>query len=190
MHEDVARILFAEGQIRDRVEALAGELHRRFEGRELTLVAVLKGSLLFAADLIRRLPLRIRLGFAVARSYGRGTSPGALSIDLPDDEPVAGRTVLVVDEILDTGRTLRGVVAALRARGAAEVVTCVLLDKVGRREVEIEADHRGFVVEDEFVVGYGLDFDGEYRNLPYIGVLRPERTARPVSTESRTDGRG
>ena len=132
--------------------------------------------MVFAADLIRRLPLRLRLGFVTARSYGEGTEAGLLQVSVPDDESFSGRTVLVVDEILDTGRTLERVVEMVRARGAADVVTCVLVDKRARREAEIEADHRGFVIEDEFVVGYGLDYAGEYRNLPFIGVLREDRT--------------
>jgi hypoxanthine phosphoribosyltransferase len=176
MERDVDRILFTEAEIRDRVEALAREVLERFEGREITLVSVLKGSIVFAADLIRRLPLRMRMGFVSARSYGSGTSPGSLSVDVLPDEDYGGRTVLVVDEILDTGRTLSGVVAALREQGAAEVATCVLVDKRARREGDVEADFRGFTIEDEFVVGYGLDLDGEYRNLPFIGVLAEERT--------------
>jgi hypoxanthine phosphoribosyltransferase len=171
MEQDIERILFTEEQIRERVAALAGQLLERFSDREITIVSILKGSIVFAADLIRRLPLRMRLGFVVARSYCGGTSPGKLTISVPDDEAFGGRAVLVVDEIMDTGRTLRGVVEALRERGAAEIVTCVLVDKRARRDVTFEPDHHGFVIEDEFVVGYGLDFDGEYRNLPYIGVL-------------------
>jgi hypoxanthine phosphoribosyltransferase len=185
MEQDLDRILFTESEIRARVETLAEELRERFADRELTLVAILKGSIVFAADLIRRLPLRMRLGFVVARSYGDGTSPGELTITLPADEPFEGRVVLVVDEIVDTGRTLEGVVAALRDRGAAEVVTCVLLDKEARREVDVRPDHRGFAIADEFVVGYGLDYAGEYRNLPYIAVLREEH----VTASSTVDGR-
>ncbi len=172
MERDIDRILFTEDAIRVRVESLADEILERFAGRDLTLVCILKGSVVFAADLIRRLPVRLHLGFVTARSYGDGTTAGDLHIGGLDTEPLDGRTVLVVDEIIDTGRTLEGVVASLREAGAPEASTCVLVAKRARRAVAMEADLCGFVIEDEFVVGYGLDYAGEYRNLPFIGVLR------------------
>jgi len=175
MERDVARVLFDEEAIRERVRALAGVITARYRDRPLTMLAILKGSVVFAADLIRRVPLRMRLGFVNASSYrGSATTPGELRIDVPDDEALEGRDVLVVDEILDTGRTLSAVVEALRARGVENVGTCVLLDKPSRRAVAIQADHVGFEIDDAFVVGYGLDHDGQYRNLPYIGVLRED----------------
>jgi len=175
MDRDIARILFDAEAIGARVHALAGRITEIYRDRDLTLVAILKGSIVFAADLIRLIPLRLRLGFVAASSYrGTRTTPGPLRIELPDDEPLEGRDVLVVDEILDTGRTLAAVVEAVRARGARDVATCVLVDKRARRAVAIEADHVGFEIDDAFVVGYGLDHDGQYRNLPYIGVLGAE----------------
>jgi len=184
VHADVERILLREDELRARVEALARELTGVYGSDEPTVLAVLKGSVVFVADLIRRLPLRLRLGFLQAESYRADTRPGALELSaLPPEAELRGRRILLVDDILDSGRTLVAIRARLLAAGAADVRACVLLDKPARRAVAVQAEHVGFQVEDLFVVGYGLDFAGEYRNLPYVGVLRPEvlERAREVS---------
>ena len=182
MHHDLERILFDEEQIARGLGSLARSISAHYGERPFLVVPVLKGSILFAADLIRRLPGPLELAFASARSYGAGTEPGALVLEfLPPEEELCGREVLLIDDILDSGRTLERLAHELRARGARDVRTCVLLDKPSRRAVPIEADWRCFEVADEFVVGYGLDLGGRYRNLPYVGALRAQRIggARP-----------
>lgn len=175
MHSDIERILFSESEIRTGIDRVASEVTRAYSGRDFTVVAVLKGSCVFAADLIRRIPIPLELAFVSAGSYGAGTRPGELEVHfLPAEGEIAGRRLLLIDDILDSGRTLAGLGRALLQRGAAEVRTCVFLDKPERRAVPCEPDFRCFRVEDLFVVGYGLDFAGRYRNLPYVGALKKE----------------
>jgi hypoxanthine phosphoribosyltransferase len=163
VHQDIQRILFDAERIRARVHALGQAISRDLAGRDVVLLALLKGSVVFVADLLRAIDIPVRLDFAWVSSYGDGTeSSGEIQIRVFPDGELAGRTVLIVDDILDTGRTLSRVV-------------CVLLDKAARRKVPVEAHYVGFPVEDVFVVGYGLDHADRYRNLPYIGVLSPER---------------
>lgn len=173
VHDDIERILLSEPELRAGVERVAAEITRVYRGREPLVVAVLDGSVVFVADLIRRLPIPLRLAFAWARSYGGGTQSGQLTLGgIPGEAEVEGRDVLLVDDILDTGRTLTALRSELAALGAREVRTCVLLDKPTRRAAPCAADHVGFEIEDAFVVGYGLDHAGRYRNLPYLGVLK------------------
>jgi len=175
VQEDIERILFDEDAIRERLGVLSAEITRAYTGTELTVVSVLKGSCVFAADLIRRLPIPLQLAFAAVSSYGTGTRPGELRmLLLPDEGELRGRDVLLLDDILDSGRTLLALSTELALRGASRVRTCVFLDKPARREVELHADFVGFEVEDLFVVGYGLDHAGRYRNLPFVAALRPE----------------
>lgn len=176
MLDDIDRILIDEETIRRELRRLSAELVRAFKGRELLVLAVLKGSCVFASDLIRLLPLPLSLEFLSASSYGDGVeSSGSVKLRFAsDDISLEGREVLLVDDILDTGRTLKAVKDRLESMGAGSVRTCVFLDKVARRAVDLEADFRCFEVEDVFVVGYGLDYAGRYRNLPYIASLRPE----------------
>ena len=175
MHQDLERILLREAEIEAAIARLAQELTRVYAGKRLAVVAVLKGSFLFAADLVRRLPLPLELSFVLARSY-RGAGPGErLDVEwMPSASELQGRDVLLVDDILDTGRTLQHLVRELRARGAREVKTCVLLDKPARRTADVSADWSCFTIPDVFVVGYGLDFDGRYRNLPCVAALKRE----------------
>lgn len=173
MHDDIERILIDESELRAAIDRVAAEVTRCYRDRDFTVVAVLKGSCVFASDLIRRIPVPLELAFLEASSYGAGTTSGELRVSfLPMDSEIAGRNLLLVDDILDTGRTLHRLKQELVRRGAAEVRTCVLLDKPARRSVEFEADFRCFEVQDLFVVGYGLDFAGRYRNLPYVGALK------------------
>jgi hypoxanthine phosphoribosyltransferase len=175
MHQDIHQVLFDEGRIRARVADLGKAISERHAGSDLVVVALLKGGVVFLADLIRSITIPIKLDFAWASSYGNRTeSSGEVRLRVFPDDDLSGKRVLVVDDILDTGRTLHQVCAKLESDlGAAQVETCVLLDKPTRRAVNLKADYVGFVVDDVFVVGYGLDFADHYRNLPYIGVLKP-----------------
>ncbi len=176
MHRDIAEVLFSAEAINTRVQALGRQISNDLAGREAVVVALLKGSVLFFSDLIRSIDAPVKVDFAWASSYGHSTSSsGQIHLKVFPEEDLKGRTVVVVDDILDTGRTLDTVVRRLKEEhGAGEVRTCVLLDKMARRVVPIRADYSGFPVDDVFVVGYGLDFADRYRNLPYIGVLKPE----------------
>jgi hypoxanthine phosphoribosyltransferase len=177
VHQDIQRILFDAERIRARVHALGQAISRDLSGRDVVLLALLKGSVVFVADLLRAIDIPVRLDFAWVSSYGDGTeSSGEIQIRVFPDGELAGRTVLIVDDILDTGRTLSRVVERIHSGlRPADVRVCVLLDKAARRKVPVEAHYVGFPVEDVFVVGYGLDHADRYRNLPYIGVLSPER---------------
>jgi hypoxanthine phosphoribosyltransferase len=165
-------VLIPSDRIAVRVEELAIEIARVYSGKPVTVVGILTGSLLFLADLVRRMDLSIQIGLLKASSYrGTATTAGRLEIDdhlLPD---VAGRHVLLLDDILDTGQTISKVVEHIQGKGAASVKTCVLLRKIGRQVVPFEPDFTGFPIPDKFVIGYGLDFNDEYRHLPFIGVL-------------------
>lgn len=165
-------VLIPAERIEARVAELAAEIARDYEGKPVTVVGILTGCLMFTADLIRRIDLPLRVAFITASSYrGETTVPGRLEIRdelLPD---IAGRHILLLDDILDTGKTLTRVVAHLIDRGAASVRVGVLLRKIGRQEVPFEPHYVGFTIPDKFVVGYGLDFNDEYRHLPFVGVL-------------------
>lgn len=165
-------VLISEDRIRDRVAQIAAEVNRDFAGRPFTVVGILTGSLVFLADLIRRIEHPHQIGLIQASSYrGKTTDSGTLVINdglLPD---VKGRHLLLLDDILDTGQTLTRLVQHLNRKGAASVRTCVLLRKIGRQQLPCEPDYVGFPIPDRFVIGYGLDFDDDYRHLPFIGVL-------------------
>jgi hypoxanthine phosphoribosyltransferase len=167
-------VLIPADRIQQRVDELAQQMMRDYHDRTLTIVGVLTGSLLFLADLMRRLDLPLRIALIQASSYrGAVTRPGELHVQsdlLPD---LRGRHLLLLDDILDTGRTLAHLVRELRALEPASLRVAVLLRKEGRQEVPMEPDYCGFAIPDAFVVGYGLDYNDEYRNLPYIGVMKP-----------------
>ncbi len=188
---DVERILLTEDQIRAGLEELAQRLLADYRHDEPCLVACLRGSLVFAADLIRRMPMPLRIDFLHASSYGDGTeSSGRVDLRLlPDPREVEGRRVILVDDILDSGRTLAAAREKLGAFGARDVKTCVFLEKRIARAVESKADYRCFEVGDEFVIGYGLDHAGRYRNLPYLATLRRDRVGRERAGRERV-GRG
>lgn len=166
------QVLIAEDQLRERVHVLGRRIEDEYRGRPLTIVAVLTGSLIFLADLMRQVRIPHRVALLQASSYrGGATTAGTLVINEGFAPDVAGRDVLLLDDILDTGRTLSALAAHLADRGAASVRTAVLLRKQGRQEVPFEPDYCGFEIPDRFVVGYGLDFDDDYRHLPFVGVL-------------------
>ena len=167
------RVLIPEAEIRARVEALGKQVEADYAGKPLTIVAILTGSLIFLADLIRQIGLPLRVALLQASSYkGATTRAGALVINESFAPDVAGRDVLLLDDILDTGHTLGTLVQRMKERGASSVKTAVLLRKIGRQEVAIEPDYCGFTIPDKFVVGYGLDYDDDYRHLPFVGVLK------------------
>jgi hypoxanthine phosphoribosyltransferase len=177
MKADIDRILLTEQQVAERVRQMAAEIAAAYPdiGEGLTLVTILSGSIIFLADLIRHLPMKMKIGLITVSSYAGATtaSRGAnLLRDLNVD--VGGRHVLVVDDILDTGNTLRLVHRQLRARGVKSLKTAVLLRKLDKAPDDVPVDFVGFDIEDAFVVGYGLDYDDHYRNLPHIAVLKPE----------------
>jgi hypoxanthine phosphoribosyltransferase len=177
---DLERVLFDEPAIHRRLDEIAMQISNDYRERELTVIAVLHGSLMFVADLLRRIPLPLKLECLTVASYhGDAQTSGEVvfkEITLPT---VADRDVLIVDDILDSGHTLAAVRETLERAKLQSVRVCVLLSKKKHRAREVETDYVGFEIKDEFVVGYGLDFRGRYRNLPYIGVLRKELLEQP-----------
>ena len=171
--KEVERILITDGKIARRIRQMSRDIVRDFTGREMVVVSLLNGTVMFLADLIRQLSLPLRLDFIGVSSYGAGTESGDLVFTKELRLDVRGRDVLLVDDILDTGRTLYRVGGKLRALKPRRIKTCVLLDKPARRIERVEADYVGFEIPDVFVVGYGLDFAERYRNLPFVGVLHP-----------------
>jgi hypoxanthine phosphoribosyltransferase len=180
MQEDLERILFHETTILSRLDQLAAQISQAYRDRELTVVAVLNGSLMFMADLLRRIPLPLKLDcLSVASYHGTAETSGEVvfkQIALPD---VMDRHVLILDDILDSGHTLAAIREKLESTKPKSIGVCVLLSKKKDRARPVDADYVGFEIEDEFVVGYGLDFMERYRNLPYIGVLRRDLITQP-----------
>ena len=175
MLADLARVLYHESTILSRLDELAHEISQDYRGRgELTVVAVLNGSFMFLGDLLRRIPLPLQVDCLSVASYAGTQTTGVVTFDQLSMPDIAGRHVLVLDDILDSGRTLHAVRERLREQGPLSVRIGVLLRKRREREVAVEADYVAFDIADEFVVGYGLDFNEAYRNLPCIGVLREE----------------
>jgi hypoxanthine phosphoribosyltransferase len=171
--KEVERILITDGQIAQRIRGMSRDIVRDFAGREMVVVSLLNGTVMFLGDLIRNLALPLRLDFIGVSSYGAGTESGDLVFTKELRLDVRGRDVLLVDDILDTGKTLYRVLGKIRALKPRRIKTCVLLNKAARRVEAVEADYVGFEIPDFFVVGYGLDFAERYRNLPFVGVLHP-----------------
>lgn len=166
-------ILLSEEKINDRIREIGEQISKDYAGKSIHLICILKGGSFFMCELAKRITIPVSIDFMSVSSYGSGTTSGGTVKILKDlDEPLEGRHVLVVEDIVDTGRTLSCLLELLKDRGAADVKLCALLDKPERREVDIEADYTGFQIPDEFVVGYGLDYDQRYRNLPYIGIVK------------------
>lgn len=181
MENDIERVVITEEAIQEKVLEISRRLAKDYKDKELTLIGILNGSLVFLSDLIRQLPISLRLDTIGASTYGSSTFPrvettllSKLRID------VEGRDVVLVDDIIDTGATLHRVVEDVKKCNPRSLKTCVLLNRPSRRSIDIEPDYCGFQIGDEFVVGYGLDYDNRYRNLPYIAVLKPECYAREV----------
>jgi hypoxanthine phosphoribosyltransferase len=175
MKEDVLRVLLSEDEIREKVRELGGKITADYKNSNLMLVTVLKGAVVFLADLMRQIDVPAEIDFMVVSSYGSGVkSSGVVKIVKDLDVPLAGKDILIVEDILDSGLTLSYIKELLESRGPRSIRIATLLDKPSRRKVDLQADYIGFSVPDEFVVGYGLDYANYYRNLPYIGILKPE----------------
>lgn len=173
MHNDVEKILFSEEQIAEICKTLGNKITEDYKGKDLLAVGILKGSVIFFADVIRNIDLDLNIDFMVVSSYGAGsTTSGMVQILKDISVDIKGKNLLIVEDIVDTGVTLYNVKNVLLERGAASVKICTFLDKPSRRTADISADYIGAVVPDEFVVGYGLDYAEKYRNLPYLGVLK------------------
>src|SRR5256714_62217 len=168
---EVERILITERELAGRIRKLSRQVQRDFKGREMVVVSLLNGTVMFLADLIRHLSLPLRLDFIGVSSYGAGTESGDLVFTKELRIDVKNRDVLLVDDILDTGKTMSRVLEKLKALRPRKIRTCVLLNKAARRVEDVKADYIGFEIPDYFVVGYGLDFAERYRNLPFVGVL-------------------
>ena len=174
IHEDVEEVLLTGDEVQARVVELGAQLAADYKGRDPVLVSVLKGSIIFLADLVRAMPIPLSIDLMEVSSYGASTETSGQVRILKDlSSSIEGREVIVVEDIIDTGLTLNYLLRYLHDKGPASIRICCLLDKPARRLAPIEIDYRGFTIPDRFVIGYGLDYGERYRNLPYVGVLRP-----------------
>ena len=172
---DKIRVLISEEKVNQRIEEIAKQISKAFEGKCVHMICVLKGSVFFACELAKRITVPVTLDFMSVSSYGDDTkSSGVVKIVKDLDQPLEGRDVLIVEDIIDSGRTLSYLIEILKKRNPASMMLCTLLDKPERRVREVHVDYTCFEIPDEFVVGYGLDYAQKYRNLPYIGVIEPE----------------
>ena len=172
---DAERVLLTEEQIRQRVRELGEEITRDYEGKSILAVGVLKGAVVFFADLVREINVPVSFDFMVVSSYGSSTkSSGVVQIVKDLSQDIAGKHILIIEDILDSGMTLNYLMSILRGRNPASIEICALLDKPERRKADLQAKYKGFTIPDAFVIGYGLDYDEVYRNMPYIGILKPE----------------
>ena len=172
---DKINVMFTEEQITNRIKELGAQISKEYEGKEVTLICILKGASVFACELAKRITVPVQMEFMRVSSYGNETvSSGVVKIIQDLDEPIRGKNVIVVEDIIDTGRTMHYLLEILQHRGPETLKLCTLLDKPDRRVTEVKMDYNGFVIPDEFIVGYGLDYAERYRNLPYIGVVTPD----------------
>ncbi len=175
MRDDIKEILLSEEQIEKVVKKIADEISRDYKDKNPLIISVLKGSFVFMADLVRRITVPCAVDFMSISSYGKGMrTSGEVKINKDLDTKIENRHVIVVEDILDSGLTLSYILDMFKARGPASIALCALLDKPDRRKMPVRIDYSGFTIPDEFVVGYGLDYNEKYRNLPYIGILKPE----------------
>ena len=175
MEKNIAKILLTEEQLKEKINELGAQITKDYTGKPLLLVGVLKGSMMFMADLMRAIKINCKIDFMSVSSYGSGTeTSGQVRIVLDLKKPIKDYDLLIVEDILDSGVTLSYIKQLLLPRKPNSIRICTLLDKPERRKCDIKADYFGFSIPDEFVVGYGLDYDEDYRNLPYVGVLSPE----------------
>lgn len=174
MQNDIQKILISEEEIRNKVAELGRRISEDYKDKNLMMVSVLKGSVVFMADLMRAITVPASIDFMSVSSYGSGVKTSGIVRIIKDlDEALTGRDILIVEDILDSGMTLSYLKEHIGAKNARSIRIATLLDKPERRRVDILPDYKGFVVPDEFVVGYGLDYDEKYRNLPYVGILKP-----------------
>lgn len=175
MTNDIESVLLSEERLAELVADMGKRISEDYKDKNLLMVSILKGSVVFMSDLMRAITIPCRIDFMSVSSYGSGVkTTGVVKIIKDLDIPLAGYDLLVVEDILDSGMTLSYILELLQARGPASIRLCTLLDKPDRRKVDIKPDYVGCEVPDEFVVGYGLDYDEKYRNLPYVGILKPE----------------
>ncbi|MBQ4648823.1 MAG: hypoxanthine phosphoribosyltransferase [Clostridia bacterium] len=175
MHKDVERVLISEEELKAKVAELGKQISEDYRGKPLLLVCILKGSVVFMSDLMRAIDIDCKIDFMSMSSYYSGTkSSGQVRIVLDLNKPVQDYDLLIVEDILDSGITLSYIKELLLPRKPRSIKICTLLDKPERRVADIKADYSGFSIPDEFVIGYGLDYDEKYRNLPYVGVIKPE----------------
>ena len=179
VHDDIKSILISEEEITEATQQIADRINKDYEGKEILLVVILKGSLVFASDLMRKLNCKLKLDFMQASSYGASTvSSGIINIKKDLENDAAGKHLLIVEDIVDSGNTLAALKQELLTRNPASLKICTLLNKPDRRVTPVDIDYSGIDIPDEFVVGYGLDFNENYRNLPYIGILDPRVYAK------------
>ena len=177
MEKDIARVLLSEAQIEQRIKEIGAEIARDYAGKNPTMVCILKGAIMFYTDLLRATPIPLTMDFMAVSSYGNSTkSSGEVEIRKDLSTSIENKHVIIVEDIVDSGFTLTYLTRMLRSRGAKSIRLCTLLDKPSRRApgITLKADYHGFEIGNEFVVGYGLDYAERYRNLPYIGILKPE----------------
>ena len=173
--DDIERVLITAEEIESVIKTLAEQINKKYAGKSITFVGLLKGSLPFMADLIKMITIPCKIDFICVSSYAGGTkSSGRVNILKDLSQPITGEDVIIVEDIIDSGHTLDFITEYFKAKNANSVKICTLLDKPARRECPITVDYSCFEIPDEFVVGYGLDYDEYYRNLPYIGILKPE----------------
>jgi hypoxanthine phosphoribosyltransferase len=165
-------VLIDENTVEEKIKEIAKQISKDYEGKSITLICILKGSVFFVCELAKRITVPVTLDFMSVSSYGSGTeSSGRVKIVKDLDEPIEDRDILVVEDIIDSGRTLSHLMTLLKARNPKSIKLCTLLDKPDRRVVDVDVDYTCFEIPDKFVVGYGLDYDQKYRNLPYVGVV-------------------
>ena len=175
MKDDILKVLYSEEELKAKCAEMGAQITRDYAGKNLLLVTVLKGAVVYFTDLMRAIDLPCTIDFMIVSSYGSGVkTSGVVKIVKDLDTDLSGKDLLIVEDILDTGLTLSYLKSMLQARNPASIRIATLLDKPDRRKADIHADYIGYEVPDEFVVGYGLDYDEKYRNLPYVGVLKPE----------------
>ncbi|MBO5241372.1 MAG: hypoxanthine phosphoribosyltransferase [Lachnospiraceae bacterium] len=169
------RVMYSEEEVSARIREIANQINRDYEGKEVHLIGILRGGSFFMCELAKRITVPVTIDFMSASSYGMSTtSSGVVKIVKDLEEPIVGRDVIVVEDIIDTGRTLSYLLEMLKERQPESLKLCTLLDKPDRRVVEVKIDYNGYSIPDEFVVGYGLDYAQKYRNLPYIGIVEFE----------------
>lgn len=175
MLKDIEKVLVSEEELDKKTTEIANAISRDFAGKELILIGILKGGVVFASDLIKKINVPMEIEFMAVSSYGKESeTSGVVTLKKDVDTPLVGKNVIVVEDIVDSGYTMKYLKKVFLDRKAESVKICTLLSKPSRRKVEIDLDYVGFEVPDEFVVGYGLDFDEKYRNLPFVGVLKRE----------------
>ena len=175
MKEDIKEVLFSSDTLSEKVRELAGKISEDYKGKDLVVVGILKGSVIFAAELIKNISIPCEIDFMAVSSYGNSTETSGVVRILKDlDSSIEGKDILIVEDIVDTGTTLKYLLGYLKARKANSIEIVALLNKPVRRKVDLDVKYIGFEVPDGFIVGYGIDYAEKYRNLPYIGILKPE----------------